>query len=299
MKNPASAASSAHVYLLRGVLNIFSLGLDDIAAKLRAQGIPVTVANFASWSSLADEAAAGYRSGKLKTIILVGHSSGATALPDMVAKLDQLGVPVELAIGLDSVFRTSLKGRVGRYINFYIANGAGTPVEKTRQFQGTLENVNVQDVPGVGHMSIEKNQIMQEKVISAIDAVVFGRPARSRSLGRARRDATQPAQRQYATNRRMIPRTAARRKFCQFSQNPDDGEQLGGASGGPAMPVKPTIVGFSISRTILSDWIKRNQTRSETIKEDTQAEPHSGRMGRHVSRCAMVSRNTGSIGPGA
>ena len=92
----ASAASTAHVYLLRGVLNIFSLRLDDIAAQLRAQGIPVTVANFASWSSLADEAAAGYRSGRIKTIILVGHSSGATALPDMVARLDQLGAPVKL-----------------------------------------------------------------------------------------------------------------------------------------------------------------------------------------------------------
>jgi hypothetical protein len=196
MKNPASAASTAHVYLLRGVLNIFSLGLDDIAAKLRAQGIPVTVANFASWSSLADEAAAGYRSGKLKTIILVGHSSGATALPDMVAKLDQLGVPVELAIGLDSVFRTSLKGRLGRYINFYIANGAGTPVERTGQFQGTLENVNVQNVPGVGHTSIEKNQIMQQKVISEIDAVVFGRSGKKPKPAGAdavRRDAASAA----------------------------------------------------------------------------------------------------------
>lgn len=176
-RNSAATASTAHVYLLRGVLNIFSLGLDDIAAQLRAQGIPVTVANFASWSSLADEAAAGYRSGRIKTIILVGHSSGATALPDMVAKLDQLGAPVRLAIGLDSVFRTSLSGRVGRYVNFYIANGAGTAVEKTGRFQGTLENVNVQNVPGVGHMSIEKNQIMQQKVIGEINAVVFGRSA--------------------------------------------------------------------------------------------------------------------------
>jgi hypothetical protein len=177
VRNSASAASTAHVYLLRGVLNIFSLGLDDIAAQLRAQGIPVTVANFASWSSLADEAAAGYRSGRIKTIILVGHSSGATALPDMVAKLDQLGAPVKLAIGLDSVFRTKLSGRVGRYINFYIANGNGEPVRSTAQFQGKLENINVQNVPGVGHMSIEKNQIMQRKVISEIDAVVFGRSA--------------------------------------------------------------------------------------------------------------------------
>jgi hypothetical protein len=184
---PALGASTAHVYLLRGVLNIFSLGLDDIAAKLQAQGIPVTVANFASWSSLADEAAAEYKSGTLKTIILVGHSSGATALPDMVAKLDRLGAPVKLAIGLDSVFRTSLSGRVGRYINFYIANGAGTPVEKNKQFEGTLENVNVQDVPGVGHISIDKNQIMQRKVISAIDAVVFGRSVPASGAQKPRR----------------------------------------------------------------------------------------------------------------
>ncbi len=174
----AQAASTSHVYLLRGVLNIFSFGLDDIAAQLRAQGIPVTVANFASWSSLADEAAAAYRSGRIKTIVLVGHSSGATALPDMVAKLDKLGAPVTLAIGLDSVFRTKLSGRVGRYVNFYIANGNGEPVARTAQLQGKLENINVQNVPGVGHMSIEKNKIMQRKVIAEIDAVVFGRKPR-------------------------------------------------------------------------------------------------------------------------
>jgi hypothetical protein len=197
---PASGASTAHVYLLRGVLNIFSLGLDDIAAKLQAQGIPVTVANFVSWSSLADEAAAEYKGGKLKTIILVGHSSGATALPDMVARLDQLGVPVKLAIGMDSVFRTGLTGRVGRYINFYIANGAGTPVEKRAGFQGALENVNVQDVPGVGHISIDKNQIMQQKVISAIDAVVFGRSITPSGAPKSRRPAEASAVRHGAAS---------------------------------------------------------------------------------------------------
>jgi hypothetical protein len=173
--NAAAPASGARVYLLRGVLNIFSLGLDQIAAKLQAQGIPVTVANFISWSSLAEEAAAEYRSGRVRTIILVGHSSGATALPDMVARLGQLGVPVKLAIGLDSVFRTKLAGNAERYINFYIANGAGEPVTGTKDFRGALENVDVQNVPGVGHISIDKNEIMQQKVISAIDAAVFSR----------------------------------------------------------------------------------------------------------------------------
>ncbi|XUM22501.1 hypothetical protein ACRAVF_02770 [Bradyrhizobium oligotrophicum S58] len=177
----ATTASTTHVYLLRGVLNIFSLGLDDIAAKLDSQGIPNTVANFVSWSSLADEAAAAYRAGRIKTIILVGHSSGATALPDMINKLGQLGVPVKLAIGLDSVFKTKLVGgNAERYINFYIASGAGEPVRRDDGFRGKLENVDVQSVPGVGHVTIEKNQIMQQKVIGAIDGVVFGgrgRPA--------------------------------------------------------------------------------------------------------------------------
>jgi hypothetical protein len=175
--NPAAPASDAHVYLLRGVLNIFSLGLDDIAERLRQQGIPATVSNYLFWSSLADEAAADYRSGKVKTIILVGHSSGATYLPDMVARLNQLGAPVKLAIGLDSVFHTSLSGRVGRYINLYIANGAGTAVQPTKDLKGTLQNVNVDRVPGVGHISIDKNQYIQQKVIGEIDAVVFNRPA--------------------------------------------------------------------------------------------------------------------------
>jgi hypothetical protein len=181
---PASGGGAGtHVYLLRGVLNIFSLGLDDIAAKLQAQGIPVTVVNYLSWSSLADEAAAEYRSGRVRTIVLVGHSSGATVLPDMVARLDQLGAPVKLAIGLDSVFRTSLAGHVGRYINFYIGNGNGEPVARTKQLRGSLENVNVQNVPGVGHITIDKNDIIQRKVISAIDAVAFGSRPREASAG--------------------------------------------------------------------------------------------------------------------
>jgi hypothetical protein len=182
----ASGANGAHVYLLRGVLNVFSLGLDDIAAKLEAQGIPVTVTNYLGWSGVAEEAAAEYRSGRIKTIILVGHSSGATVLPDMVARLDQLGAPVKLAIGLDSVFRTSLSGRVGRYVNYYIGDGNGEPVAPTKQLHGTLQNVNVSKVPGVGHVTIEKNEIMQRRVIGDIDAAVFGNRPREVSAAPVR-----------------------------------------------------------------------------------------------------------------
>ena len=180
----APVAAEAHVYLVRGVLNIFSLGMDEIAARLQRQGITATVHNHMMWASIADDAAAEYRSGRAKMIILVGHSSGATCLPDIVERLDQHGVPVKLAIGLDSVFHTSLSGRVGRYINFYVANGAGTRVERAKNFSGTLENVDVEAVPGVGHLTIDKNEVIQEKVIAAIDAAVFGRPRIAPATGR-------------------------------------------------------------------------------------------------------------------
>src|ERR1700756_3761041 len=50
MAQVASASKSrAHVYLLRGAFNVFSLGLDDIADNLRMQGINVTVHNYLVW----------------------------------------------------------------------------------------------------------------------------------------------------------------------------------------------------------------------------------------------------------
>ena len=198
-----AAPASAHVYLMRGVLNIFSLGMDQMAARLQAQGIPASVHNHMLWASVADDAAAEYRSGRAKVIILVGHSSGATCLPDMVERLSQQGVPVKLAIGLDSVFHTSLSGRVGKYINFYVANGAGTRVEKTRNFQGTLENVDVENVPGVGHLTIDKNELMQQKVIAAIDAAVASGPGTAPAPGGA------PAARRPIATHAAGPRRAA------------------------------------------------------------------------------------------
>jgi len=168
-QGPSPSRSTAHVYLMRGVLNVFSLGMDQIAAKLEQRGIQATVTNYLFWSSVADDAAAAYKSGKVRTIILVGHSSGATVLPDMVDRLTRLGAPVKLAIGLDSVFQTTLSGKVGRYINFYIGNGAGTRVARGRNLQGQLSNVDVENIPGgVGHITIDKNEIIQQKVISAI-----------------------------------------------------------------------------------------------------------------------------------
>ena len=165
-------SKTTHVYLLRGAFNIFSLGLDEIAAKLRRLGIYATVDNYLGWQGLADQAAADYKNGRLRTIILVGHSSGAVAVTDMAARLGQLGVPVKLAIGLDPTARDTASGHVDRYINYYIGNGLGVAVDKGRQFSGTLQNVDMEKHPDLGHFNIDKNPTLQEQVIKQIRAAL-------------------------------------------------------------------------------------------------------------------------------
>ena len=162
----------AHVYLLRGFANVFSLGMDQIAAKLRQQGIHATVDNYLAWPSLAEQAAAEFNSGRTRAIILVGHSSGATAVTEMAARLSQAGVPVKLAIGLDPTSRMTTTGHIDRYINYYIANGFGDPVDKGKDFSGVLQNVDLEHMADVGHFNIDKNSRLQGMVIRDILAAV-------------------------------------------------------------------------------------------------------------------------------
>ena len=170
----------AHVYLLRGFANVFSLGMDQIAAKLRQQGIHATVDNYLAWPSLAEQAAAEYKSGRTRAIILVGHSSGATAVTEMAARLSRLGVPVKLAIGLDPTSRMTTTGHVDRYINYYIANGFGDPVDKGQSFSGVLQNVDLEHMSNVSHFNIDKNNVLQGMVIRDILAAASAGPPQAR-----------------------------------------------------------------------------------------------------------------------
>jgi hypothetical protein len=60
MAGPSSRRynSATRVYLLRGFLNVFSLGMDSLASELRSAGISATVANHTEWRQIADEIAA-------------------------------------------------------------------------------------------------------------------------------------------------------------------------------------------------------------------------------------------------
>ena len=167
------AKDQAHVYLIRGLLNIFSLGMDDIAAKLQRQGIPASVHNHLAWPLVAAEAASEYKSGRVRTIILVGHSAGADAVANIAAQLGKDGIPVKLAVGLDpGLSYMPASGHVEHYINYYVSTGAGHMVVKSPQFRGNLRNVAVAR-PGIGHFNIDKAAVMEDKVMRDIHTALI------------------------------------------------------------------------------------------------------------------------------
>ena len=88
------APSRPHVYLLRGLMNIFSLGMDQLAAKIAQRGIAASVHNHAEADAIVAQIAAQYRAGDRGPVILIGHSLGADAVMTMAQALNRDGVPV-------------------------------------------------------------------------------------------------------------------------------------------------------------------------------------------------------------
>ena len=168
--SPGMAQSRAHVYLLRGLMNIFSLGMDSLGEELSRHGVYATVHSYSEWQSLADRAAANYKAGKEGPIILIGHSLGADAVMEMAAYLGRKGVPVALVVPFDGTQSFGASENVGRVLNLtqrkyaYMGRGPG--------FHGSLVNLDVSSDPNIDHINIDKSPRLHARVISEVLAVV-------------------------------------------------------------------------------------------------------------------------------
>ena len=170
--NPGAAQAQprAHVYLLRGLMNVFSLGMDTLAEELKRHGIDATVHNYAEWQTLADRAAADYKGGKEAPIILIGHSYGADAVMEMAAYLGRKGVPVALVVPFDGTQSFAASGNVARVLNLtqrkyaYMRGGPG--------FHGALNNVDVSSDRSIDHITIDKSARLHARVVAEVLAVV-------------------------------------------------------------------------------------------------------------------------------
>jgi hypothetical protein len=173
----ASAAQPqprAHVYLLRGLLNIFSLGMDTLAEELKGHDVYATVDSYSDWQTLADRAAADYKAGKEAPIILIGHSLGADAVMEMTAYLGRKGVPVALVVPFDCTKSFAASDNVAHVLNL-THSGTLTYMRGGPGFHGTLANVDVSSDPSIDHINIDKSPQLHARVVAEVLAVVGNR----------------------------------------------------------------------------------------------------------------------------
>ena len=177
----APAKRAGHVYLMRGIFNVFSLGMDQMAYKLQAAGVAATVANHTSWRSMADDMIANYRSGNREPIILMGHSAGADATISIARRLEQASVPVALIVNFDPVSPDPVPPNVKSVVNYYVPAGWGAAVAADPRFKGQLANVN--ENATTNHFSIDKDDGLQRQAIARVMAALSGgarRPAKKK-----------------------------------------------------------------------------------------------------------------------
>ncbi len=161
------------VLLLRGLLNVFSLGMDSLAKKIRAKGLPAQVSNFTHWRNHANLIVDKYRSDKSTApVVIIGHSLGADSSVDMANYLGSRGVPVRLLVTFDGVHAGHKVGKgIVEVVNYYKSDGVGKVITAGPGFTGKLTNIDVKDRKGIDHLNIEKSATLHAEVLARLSAI--------------------------------------------------------------------------------------------------------------------------------
>jgi thioesterase domain-containing protein len=157
------------VYLLRGLANIFSTGLDEIGRKLSAAGVDAQVEGFSAWRSALNTIVADRQKFGPSPVVLVGHSLGANAIIFLAQALAKRGIRVDYMASFAATSPSPLPPNIKRVVNFYFSKHSwGAALTKGPGFRGKLENRDLSRDPRVNHFNIEKQAPLQDEVVSGI-----------------------------------------------------------------------------------------------------------------------------------
>jgi hypothetical protein len=167
---------TGEVYLMRGLMDIFSRGMDEMAAKLNRAGVYAVSTSYTRWQELAQDIVRRDRAKQLSyPIIIMGHSLGANDASKLASYLGNRGVKVSYVVMFDPTEPGYVGKNVGKVVNYYIPNGDNR-VYKGNGFTGTLQNVSVANREEITHTTIEKNRELQNRVIGQAIALTKPRP---------------------------------------------------------------------------------------------------------------------------
>ncbi len=116
----ATESHIGRVFCMRGLLDVFSLGLNDLAERLRSEGVAAISVSGPSWQALGREIHRAWLRGDLHgPLILIGHSHGADNAVRMARTLGKRNIDVELLVLLDATSPPGVPSNVARCLHLY------------------------------------------------------------------------------------------------------------------------------------------------------------------------------------
>jgi hypothetical protein len=177
---PAKVKTDTRVYLLRGLLNVFSLGMDALQERLSLMGFEAVVDNHNAWITIANKIVEDRAKGYDGAVVLIGHSLGADVLFQLTERLENQNVPVRLAVFFDPTISHDISKNVEHVLNLYQLNGFGRKVTAPKGYKGELVNMDLSGDASIGHGSIDKSEKLHDLVVAKIMKVAVGPPPRKR-----------------------------------------------------------------------------------------------------------------------
>jgi hypothetical protein len=165
---PNLMRSETHVYLMRGLLGIFSLGMDDLAGKLNKHGFRADVYGYEVWQTIAEQIVERRRNGHTGPVVIIGHSLGANATFDVADNLNRSEVPVLLAVIFDATEVRRVPANVNTFINFYARDGFGHQAVAGPGFLGELDNFDLSADGTITHTNIDALDRFHQLVIDKL-----------------------------------------------------------------------------------------------------------------------------------
>jgi hypothetical protein len=195
---------AGNVYLVRGLIGVFSTGMDKLAAELNASGVRSHVYQDLQTSELADTIARQYASARnAEPLCLIGHSYGADDVLNIARVLEKRGIPVDMVVTVDATVPPPVPGNVRVCYNFYqsqltdvIPMFRGIPLKVTPGSETELKNVDVRKngrellEPGTNHINIDKNAKVHKSIMEQVLATC---PPREVWVARQLDNTAQPA----------------------------------------------------------------------------------------------------------
>lgn len=153
---------TGEIYAMRGLLNVFSRGMDVMASRLRSKGYDAVSYNHSNWQPIAIDIVRRAKKKKVSyPIIIMGHSLGGNEASTMANYLGQHGIKVAYVATYDPTEARSVGKNIGTVVNYYLPNGRNT-ISRRSSFKGKLKNINVSNITDIKHTNVEKNRKLQQ-----------------------------------------------------------------------------------------------------------------------------------------